>query len=316
MRKIPPVNAIRAFEAACRHMQFQLAAEELGITPSALSYQIRQLEDFLGFKLFNRLNRSIELTREGRILAPGIVEAFEKMEETFELLNNNEAGNTLVVSTGPAFSAKWLAPRLHSYLEENPEIDFRLSANLKLTDFDRDGVDAVIRFGAGNYPELYVEPLFQEISTPLVSPTLFEKVGGMADEHLFEKIPLIHDESLRFLGGGQWKAWLDAMGYKNTNSEKGVHFNHADHCIEAAVDGGGIVMGRLGFAFREINAGRLIAPFKQAISAKGGFYFCCPKPALEKDNVLNFLAWLRDEAADQSEAITEFMKDRELLAYD
>ncbi len=125
-------------------------------------------------------------------------------------------------------------------------------------------------------------------------------MGSKADESLFEKTPLIHDQSLKFLDGGQWKTWLEAMGYTGVNPDKGAHFNHADYCIEAAVDGGGIVLGRLGFAFREINAGRLIAPFKQAISAKGGFYFCCPHEALEKEKVLNFLAWLRDEASDQA----------------
>lgn len=313
MRKIPPVNAIRAFEAACRHMQFQKAAEELGVTPAALSYQIRQLEDHLGLKLFRRLNRSVELTKEGRRLAPGVTEAFETLEASFALLLP-EDDNTLVISTGPAFSAKWLAPRLHSYLEEHPEIDFRLSANLKLTDFDRDDVDAVIRFGAGEYPELFVEPLFQEIATPLISPELLEKSGGKADESLFDKVTLVHDESLRFLEAGQWESWLTAMNYNSVDHRKGLHFSHADHCIEAAVDGSGIVMARLGFAFREIKAGRLIAPFKQAISAKGGFYFCCPPENLEKEKVLHFLAWLRDEAQAQTEAVKEFMNDRELLA--
>ncbi|MGI9350480.1 MAG: transcriptional regulator GcvA [Rhizobiaceae bacterium] len=313
MRKIPPVNAIRAFDAASRHMQFQSAADELGVTPSALSYQIRQLEEYLGIKLFRRLNRAVELTVEGRMIAPGIIEAFERMEETFALLKSDGAVNTLVISTGPAFSAKWLAPRLHGYLEENPHIDFRLSANLKLTDFDRDGVDAVIRFGAGKYPDLYVEPLFEEISMPLIAPELLEKAGGKADESLFEKIPLIHDESLKFLEASQWATWLRVMGYTSVNPERGVHYNHADHCIEAAVDGGGMVMGRLGFAFRELRAGRLTAPFKHAISAKGGFYFCCPQRSLEKEKVLHFLAWLRDEAEEQSLAVAEFMKDRILL---
>lgn len=313
MRKLPPVNSIRAFEAASRHLQFQQAAEELGITPAALSYQIRQLEDHLGLKLFRRLNRSVELSKEGRTIAPGVVEAFENLERTFELLSPDEEDTTLVVSTGPAFSAKWLAPRLHSYLEQNPEVDFRLSANLKLTDFDRDGVDAVIRFGAGDYPGLYVEPLFQEISTPLISPALFEQIGGVADESLFSKVKLIHDDSLYFLGGSPWENWLKGVGYTAVDANRGAHFNHADHCIEAAVDGGGIVMARLGFAFREIVAGRLVAPFKQAISAKGGFYFCCPPENLDNEKVLHFLAWLRDEAQDQADAIETFMKDRELL---
>ena len=313
MRRIPPVNAIRAFEAAARHMQFQSAADELGVTPSALSYQIRQLEEFLGIKLFRRLNRAVELTREGRLISPGIVTAFEGLEESFALLSPDEDNNTLVLSTGPAFSAKWLAPRLHSYLEENPQIDFRLSANLKLTDFDRDGVDAVIRFGAGHYPDLYVEPLFQEISMPLIAPQLFERSGGSADETLFESVKLIHDESLKFLDANAWETWLSAMGYTNVDASKGAHFNHADHCIEAAVDGGGIVMARLGFAFRELKAERLIAPFNHAISAKGGFYFCCPPENLQNEKVLHFLAWLRDEAEEQSQAIDEFMADKTVL---
>ncbi|MEL7429594.1 MAG: transcriptional regulator GcvA [Pseudomonadota bacterium] len=312
MRKLPPVNAIRAFDAASRHLQFQQAAEELGVTPAALSYQIRQLEDHLGIKLFRRLNRAVELTREGRLIADGVVDAFERLEQTFALLKEEE-DNTLVVSTGPAFSAKWLAPRLHYYLEAYPDIDFRLSANLKLTDFDRDGVDAVIRFGSGNYPGLYVEPLFEEISTPLISPSLFEKLGGQANEELFSNVTLIHDESLRFLEASQWEHWLHQKGYGSVDPHRGARFSHADHCIEAAVDGWGIVMARLGFAFREINAGRLIAPFKEVVSAKGGFYFCCPEENLKKEKVLHFLAWLRDEAQGQSEAMDEFMKDRVLL---
>lgn len=312
MRKLPPVNAIRAFDAASRHLQFQQAAEELGVTPAALSYQIRQLEDHLGIKLFRRLNRAVELTREGRLISDGVVDAFERLEQTFALLKEEE-DNTLVVSTGPAFSAKWLAPRLHFYLEAYPDIDFRLSANLKLTDFDRDGVDAVIRFGSGDYPGLYVEPLFEEISTPLIAPSLFEKLGRQADEALFSNVTLIHDESLKFLEASQWERWLQAKGYDSVDAHKGARFSHADHCIEAAVDGWGIVMARLGFAFREINAGRLMAPFREVVSAKGGFYFCCPEENLKKEKVLHFLAWLRDEAHGQSEAIEDFMKDRVLL---
>lgn len=313
MRKIPPVNAVRAFEAASRHLQFQHAAEELGVTPSALSYQIRQLEDFLGVQLFRRLNRTVELTKEGRIISPGVIAAFEQMEESFALLSADTEDRTLTISTGPAFSAKWLAPRIHSYLEEYPDIDFRLSANLKLVDFDRDDVDAAIRFGGGDYPGIYVEPMFEELSTPLISPALFERAGGVANEKLFETAKLIHDESIRFLDSGLWSTWLQAVGYTNVDPERGTRFNHADHCIEAAVDGGGIVMGRLNFAFREINSGRLIAPFKHVTSAKGGFYFCCPETALNDTKVRNFLAWLRDQAAEQEEALAEFMRDKVLL---
>lgn len=312
MRDIPPVNSIRAFEAASRYGQFQAAADELGVTPSALSYQIRQLEEHLGIKLFKRLNRAVELTPEGRMISPGVIEAFTTLENTFALLQS-ENDNTLVVSTGPAFSAKWLAPRLHSYLEENPHIDFRLSANLKRTDFERDGVDAVIRFGPGSYPELYVEPLFQEVSLPMISPDLLAEAGGVADETLFKKVSLIHDESVRFVDENPWRFWLQTKGYTSIDPEKGAHYSHADHCIEAAVDGGGIVISRLGFAFREIKAGRLIAPFKEALKTHGGFYFCCPPENLEKEKVLHFLAWLRDEAQEQAEAMRVFLQEKTVL---
>lgn len=314
MRQIPPVNAIRAFEAASRHMQFQAAAEELGVTPAALSYQIRQLEEQLGVKLFNRLNRAVELTREGRMISPGTISAFETLEETFALLHPKEDDINLVISTGPAFSAKWLAPRLHGFLEAYPEINFRLSPDLARTDFAKEDIDAVIRFGPGNYPDLYVEPLFTEVSTPMISPALFEKHGSKADENLLRSVRLLHDDSLRFLSVAPWQDWLETVGYISVDHSSGAHFNHADHCIEAAVDGAGIVMGRIGFAFRELNSGRLIAPFLETVSSKGGFYFCCPPEALEKEKVLKFLAWLRDEAADQADMLEEFMKDRVLLA--
>ena len=294
-------------------MQFQSAADELAVTPSALSYQIRQLEEFLQMKLFKRLNRSIELTSAGELIAGKIIDSFDKLEEAFALLQPDEGDRTLVISTGPAFSAKWLAPRLHGFLEEYDDIDFRMSASLKLVDFIADGIDAAIRFGTGNYPDLYVEPLFDEISTPLISPQLFDQIGSTASESLFEQVKLIHDDSLTFLSGGQWKNWLTAKKYQGVSADSGLRFNHADHCIEVAVDGGGIVMGRLGFAFREIKAGRLIAPFQEVIKSTGGFYFCCPHSAMEKEKVLHFLAWLRDEAEEQSIAIQEFMKSKVMI---
>ncbi|MFD0916825.1 transcriptional regulator GcvA [Pseudahrensia aquimaris] len=309
-RAIPPMNSVRAFEAASRHGQFQEAAAELGVTPSALSYQIRQLEEHLGVALFVRANRHVSLSPRGQALAVEVQAAFQQMERAFDGFRQVEDDDTLVISCGPAFSAKWLAPRLHFFLEENPELDFRLSATTRLTDFAADGVDAAVRFGAGDYPGLYVEPLFEETSIPMISPSLFEQLGGVADEALFSRVKLIHDDSLGFLAPeGHWPRWLSAMGYGGVDPKRGSRFSHADHCIEAAVDGAGIVMGRLGFAFRDLKAGRLMTPFKQAVASFGGFYFCCPPAALDNDKVLRFKGWLRDEADDQADAIDAFVKD-------
>ncbi len=284
------------------------AADELGVTASALSYQIRQLETALGMKLFNRLNRAVELTSAGELLAPAVIEAFDNLERGFAQLNPDTDDRTLVVSTGPAFSAKWLAPRLHWFLEDYPDLDFRLSASLKIVDFIADGVHAAIRFGRTDYPDLYVEPLFDEVSLPLIAPSLFEQAGGKADESLFGRVSLLHDDSIAAMSGDVWQQWLRAANYISVDASRGSRFSHADHCIEAAVDGAGIAMGRLALAFRDIEAGRLIAPFDLAVRPHGAFSFCCPKSALDIPRVLNFLAWLRDEADEQAKKSAAFLE--------
>lgn len=314
MRKIPPVNAIRAFDAVARHMQFQSAAEELGVTPSALSYQIKQLEGHLGLPLFKRMNRSIELTSAGELITGKVGEAFEKLEAAFALLHPVSDENQLVISSSLGFSAKWIAPRLYKYLEMYPEVDFRLSASMKLVDFVADGIDAAIRFGQGNYEGLHSELLFDELVLPLISPALYEQMGGEANETMLLKMNLLHDDSLKIIHGVDlWEDWVKAVGYSNVDITKGTRFSNADHAIETAIDGAGIVMGRLGFSSRDIQAGRLIAPFKQMIPAHRAFHFVCPPAAMEKPKVLNFLGWLRDEVSEQAIVIERFSQEKELI---
>lgn len=314
MHKIPPVNAIRAFEAVARHMQFQSAAEELGVTPSALSYQIKQLEAYLGLLLFKRMNRAIELTSAGELLTGRVSDAFLKLEEAFALLKPEDDDNTLVISSSLGFSAKWIAPRLHGYLELYPDIDFRLSASMKLVDFISDGVDAAIRFGQGGYDGLYCELLFDEVVLPLIAPSLFDQIEGQANEQTLQKMNLLHDDSLKtLLGLDLWSEWVNAVGYNDLDISKGARFSNADHAIETAIDGAGVIMGRLGFSSRDIDAGRLIAPFKQVIPANRGFYFVCPPSAMEKPKVLNFLGWLRDEVAEQERIIEKVMATKEFV---
>ena len=314
MSKIPPLNAIKAFEAASRHLSFQAAADELSVTPSALSHQIKILEDHLQIKLFHRRNRAVSLTSAGNLISDKVSEGFEKIEEAFGLLAPKADDRQLVVSTGPAFSAKWLAPRIHHFLEENPEIDFRLSANLSLVDFIADGVDIGIRFGGGVYEGLFVEKLFEEVSLPLISPRLWESHNKLANETLFERVSLLHDDSASFLPGAkQWKDWLSAARYDESLADRGSHFSHADHGIEAAVDGAGIILARLGLAWRDLAAGRLVAPFKLSVPVMGGFYFVCPEKNLQSEKVLAFLGWIRDEAAEQQAAMETFMEQIEIV---
>lgn len=296
MRRLPPLNALRAFETASRHMSFQKAAEELNVTPSALSYQIRQLEDFLQVLLFERLNRAVRLTEAGKRIAPGVREGFERLSEAMSRLKVTRPANVLTVSTGPSFAAKWLSPRLHKFLERHPDIDIRISANLKLADFHDDEVDVAIRFGGGKYAGLHVEALSDEHVLPLASPRLVAQFGGRLGPDNLGKLTLLHDDSANFLSNSaSWDEWLRLAGIENVDASSGPHFPHADHALEAAIDGAGIVLGRLTLASRDIALGRLVAPFDLMLRAKAGFFFCCNIDRLSEPKVKALRTFLFEE---------------------
>ena len=309
--KLPPLNALRAFEGAARLMSFQKAAEELHVTPSALSYQIRQLEDRLQTQLFNRLNRAVSLTPAGQLLYPGIHEGLENFQAAVKRLERSAQNNVLVVSSGPAFAAKWLAPRVYRFVDEHPEIELRIAANLKLVDFNTDEVDVALRFGGGDYPDLFVEPLFDEAVLPLISPELLGRLGGQIGAQDFQNLTLLHDDSTSFIkDSADWSVWLSDQHIKNVDSTKGPRFNHADHGLDAAIDGAGIAMGRLSLAMRDIRSGRLVAPFDYYLKPSAGFYFVAPKPSLEMPKVQTFYRWLMKEAEAEALEIAAFLKAR------
>ena len=306
-RQLPPLNSLRAFEAASRHMSFQKAADELNVTPSALSYQIRQLEDFLQIQLFDRLNRSVVLTDSGRRLEPGTREAFEQLHDAVSRVRSVVPGNVLTVTTGPAFAAKWLTPRLHGFLERHPEIDIRISASLKLADFHRDEVDVGIRFGAGDYPRLHCETLMDEGVIPLISPKLVDRFGGVFGLENLKDVLLIHDDSAAFMpNSANWESWLQRAGAPDVDATRGPRFSHADHAIDAAIDGAGIVLGRIAFSIRDLTSGRLVAPFDLMIPAKANFHFVCLEESLKQPKVEAFRSFLFDEAERERAELDKF----------
>ncbi|MEM0900652.1 MAG: transcriptional regulator GcvA [Pseudomonadota bacterium] len=306
--RLPPLNALRAFAAASRHMSFQKAADELSVTPSALSFQIRQLEEYLQVSLFERHNKRVELTDVGRRFAPGVREGFERLQAAMEVLVPSTPPNVLTVSTGPAFASKWLSPRIYKFLEQYPDIEFRISANLGLVNFAEDPVDAVIRFGGGNYPGLHVEPIANEATLPLAAPSLVEKYGGKLTSDDLTTITLLHDDSAAFLPNAvTWATWLSAEGLDNVDASRGARFNYADHALEAAVDGAGIVMGRLTLASRDIAAGRLVAPFQRSLPSQAGFYFCCLPQRLEVPKIVAFRDFIRAEMDAERPVLERFV---------
>src|SRR6185369_10836777 len=173
-RPLPPLNALRAFEAIARHLSFDKAADELHVTPAALSHQIRALEEQLGLSLFHRRTRAIELTDAGRLIYPGLHAGFESVRNAIGQLEHARESNVLVISATPGVTAKWLMPRLWRFLREHPDVDARVSATLKLADFGAEGVDVAIRLTKQLGPELYVEKLFDDSLLPVCSPRLIE----------------------------------------------------------------------------------------------------------------------------------------------
>jgi LysR family glycine cleavage system transcriptional activator len=296
MARLPTLNGLQAFEAAARHMSFAQAADELNLTPSAVSYQVRTLEERLGVELFARLNRAIALTEAGEALYPDIREAFTRMRIAVDKLSADTPENVLVVSTGPSFAAKWLSPRLFSFMDQHPQIEVRISASLKLVDFNRDGVDVGVRFGPGNYPGLDHFKLMGDEVTVVAAPS-FLKEHPLKDAAAILGNPLIIDESMIFTKEAPtWEDWFAAANVPIDGEVRGLRFNHADHAIDAAARGVGIALARTSLAQNDINNGLLVEPFPDSrLHTSLAFYLVMPPTARLKPKVEAFTRWMHDE---------------------
>lgn len=296
MSRLPTLNGLQAFEATARHLSFAQAAQELNLTPSAVSYQVRTLEDRLGVELFTRLNRAILLTDEGEILFPDLREAFARMRGAVDRLSADTPENVLVVSTGPSFAAKWLAPRLFSFMDEHPDIEVRISANLKLVDFNRDGIDVGVRFGGGNYADLDTRWLIGDELAVVCSPQFLENHHLESPKDVLSH-PLIIDESLSFNPKSPtWEKWLAVAGVQIDGDVRGVHFNHADHAIDAAVRGTGLALARTSLSRVDMDTGLLVEPFADMrIGTDMAFFLVMPPAARSKPKVQAFTSWILRE---------------------
>lgn len=292
--RLPPLTALRAFEAAARHMSFALAAAELNVTPAALSFQIKSLEEHLGQPLFHRLNRAVALTEAGRALEPGTAQGFAMLTSAWRAARRLQDTTTLTVTAGPAFTAKWLAPRLYEFAQAYPDIELRFSAGLRIMDFDRDEIDVAIRFGYGPDPGLFAIPLAVEWITPVMTPELANQYPKAKD---LKNAPLMFDDSISFLDPPcDWQTWFRAVGIA-FNPEHGARFSQADHAIDAALAGAGIVLGRRALVIKDLSEGRLVAPYKTALSTKAHFRFLCQKGAEERPQIRAFRDWMQREIA-------------------
>ncbi len=295
--RLPPLTALRAFDAAARHMSFAKAAEELHVTPAALSFQIKSLEDHLGTQVFRRLNRAVELTEAGKTLAPGVSDGFQTLATAWRTTQRINDNQILTVTAGPAFTAKWLAPRLYEFAQSHPEVELRFSASLKLNDFARDAIDVAIRFGKGSDAGLYSLPLAEEWVCPVMTPALAER---FPTPQSLTTAPLILDDSINFLDvKADWDTWFRAMGIDFVPTH-GLRFSQADHTIDAALSGAGVALGRRSLVVKDLNDGRLVAPFPTALDTGAHFRFLCVEGVETRPQIAAFRDWIVAEIAKTS----------------
>lgn len=297
--RLPPLNALRAFEAAARRMSFTKAAEELNVTPGAISQQIRQLEDFAGTPLFKRTGRSVLLTDAAQACLPLVREAFEQIGEAGRLMRAPARRGRVMVSCAPSFAAKWLAPRLELFHQTHPGIEAWVSADMSLTDFNTADADIAIRYGTGSYDGLKSEKLLDESVLPVCSPQLLEGADAIRRPDDLAKHTLIHDESPENDPScPDWGNWLAARGIKAVDASRGPRFNQAVLVIEAAASGRGVALAKRAIAQAEMDAGRLVAPFADGSTAIDfAYWIVWPKGRHLSSDVRAFISWVKSEAA-------------------
>jgi LysR family glycine cleavage system transcriptional activator len=298
---MPPLNALRAFEAAARHLSLTRAAQELHVTAGALSHQIRGLEELLGVKLFERRVRAIALTPAGKLLYPGLQTGFARIQEAVAGLGLAGDDRVLVISTPPGFTAKWLAPRLYRFAAAHPEIDVRVSSSFGFANFTTDGVDVAIRnmpVDAATDAVLVVERLVDLSLVPVCSPRLIETHGSLAKAETLARVPLIHDDSfVRHPEAPTWADWFRTAGLAGVDVSRGLRFNSTDHALDAAGEGAGVLLAHDLPAYDDLRTGRLVIPINLPLTTGRAYCFVCPKSRSERPHVQAFRAWLKQELA-------------------
>lgn len=300
-KPMPPLNALRAFEAAARHLSLTKAALELHVTAGALSHQIRGLEELLGVKLFERRVRSIALTAEGKLLYPGLQTGFTQIRDAVEGLDGRGDERVLVISTPPGFTAKWLAPRLYRFASAYPDVDARISSSFSNANFTTDGVDIAVRNMASDaVPDssLEFEKLIEMSVVPLCSPKLVETYGPLRKPEALAKVPLIHDDTLiDRIEVPTWADWFKAAGVRNVDVSRGLRFNSADHALDAAGEGAGVLMAQMVLAYDDLRTGRLVIPFDLALKTNRAYYLVWARKRRMSPAMEAFRDWIKKEVA-------------------
>jgi LysR family transcriptional regulator, glycine cleavage system transcriptional activator len=287
--RLPSLNGLRAFEAAARHLSFTQAAAELNVTQTAISHQIRRLEEELGIRLFVRQNRALALTPKARDYLPGVRAAFNDLRLATDRLLRKDDDNVLTISTLASLAAKWLLPRLTAFQEAHPGIDVRITTSTGLVDFKGGDVDAAIRYGRGHWPGLRAEWLMADEVFPVCSPALLTGKRPLRRPEDLRDHVLLHNTN----NSDDWRLWLTASGLPaDISKQPGITFDLILMTVQAAIDGIGIAMGRTSYVQDDIAKGRLVVPFEIALPADAGFYLVSPEATADPPKLRAFRNWL------------------------
>jgi LysR family glycine cleavage system transcriptional activator len=312
LRRLPPLNALKAFEAAARHESFTRAAEEPRVTQGAVSHQVKSLEAELGIKLFNRERQRLVITDSGREYLSVLRDAFDRIAVGTERVLQRQSSGVFTLSTSPDFAAKWLVHRLGRFAEAHPSIDLRVSATMHHVDFAREEIDLAVRHGDGHWAGLDVVRLSSEELFAVCSPKLLSGGNRLRTPSDLLKLPLLHLDDRKY-----WKKWLEAAGVANAEVSYGPVLNRASMVIDAAVDGQGVALARTTLAAWDIINGRLVRPFGQALRISRTYWIVCPKATTTLPKIASCREWLLAEAAQDArrlKALVQAESDRARLS--
>lgn len=307
--RLPPLSALRAFESASRHLSFKRAAEELHVTPAAISQQIKTLETYLGVSLFHRLTRALELTEHGAAMLPKIREGFECLAAAVESTRQTKAG-ALTVTAPPSFAIHWLVPRLPRFSAAYPEVELRLSSSPDtidrrgetlilgegMVDMRSDMSQVAIRYGTGSYPGCRVDHIFTPEYVPVCSPHLATADKPLATPGDLRRHVLIHDETIDDEEKQpNWMEWLRIAGATAVDARRGPRFSNAVLAVEAALGGQGVALALKPLVEADVSAGRLIVPFDLAVLSPYAYFLVTPEAVANRPSVAAFREWLQSE---------------------
>ena len=295
-RPLPPLNALRAFESAGRHLSFTKAAAELNVTPAAIGHQIKALEELLEVRLFRRLTRALRLTEAGQAALPTISQGFHKLAQGVEQMRAHSESGVLTISVSPSFGAMWLVPRLEHFRIRHPDVEIRIDGTDRLVDLGRDDVDVALRYGPGGYSGVQVDRLFGQVNTPVCSPALLKGEHPLSQPDDLRHHTLLHIDWKD--AEASWRMWLLAAGLHDIDPTRGPRFSMESMAVQAALDGHGVALIGDMLATDDLAAGRLVRPFDPSLSTPLTFsyYLLSAKDSAEQPKVAAFRDWLLEEA--------------------